>query len=128
MSGFKHPSGPLNGYNRVASYMGAFPTLAIFRRFLSLNAKNLLCMQAEIINHEYGLQRTIKKDRESKDPIRIQFEYDISALKGPHENPSDSLQWKRTLELRKLLKDYSVSSQSIPLPPTKVFKLTPSNT
>ena len=69
-------------------------------------------MQAEIINLERGLRWTIKKDRETKGSVRNQFEHDIEALKGPHPTPGDGLQWQRTLELRRLLRDYSVCALS----------------
>jgi len=128
MGGVNHSEVP-NGYNKVATYMGAFPSLALFRRFLTLNAKNLLCMQAELINHDYALRRTIKKDREAGEKsVRSRFEFDISALKGPHETPGDSLQWKRTLELRRLLKDYSESSQYLSSYLFNVFALTRNDT
>ncbi|KIX08444.1 uncharacterized protein Z518_03100 [Rhinocladiella mackenziei CBS 650.93] len=99
--------GTMNGYNALAGFIGTYPSLAVFRRFLILNARNLLCMQGEIINFEHGLRVTIKKDRESGDPVRSLFEYDISALSGRHATPGDGVQWSRTLELRRLLKDYN---------------------
>ena len=97
----------MNGYNALAGYIGTFPSLAIFRRFLILNARNLLCMQGEIINLEHDLRVTIDIDRKTENSVRNQFEHDIEALKGPHSNPGDGVQWQRTLELRRLLRDYS---------------------
>ena len=106
------------GYNLLADRIGTFPELAVFRRFLELNAKDLLCLQAEIINHESELRRVIEADRNAEGKsIRREFECDISALKGPdsHKTPSDSLQWEMTLELRKLLREYSKAHHNFPL-------------
>ncbi|EXJ55710.1 hypothetical protein A1O7_08639 [Cladophialophora yegresii CBS 114405] len=92
----------MNGYNVLAGYIGTDQSLAVFRRFLILNARNLLCMQAEIINLEHGLRWTIKKDREAKDSLRNLFEYEIRALKGPHKSQDDDealLQFARLCQL-----------------------------
>ncbi|KAK5456209.1 hypothetical protein LTS15_005528 [Exophiala xenobiotica] len=96
----------MQGYNATAGWMGTYSGLCIFRRFLILNARNLLCMQAEIVNLDHVLRVTIKEDRNAKDSPRSQFEYDILAMKGPHAIRGDGLQWKQVLELRGLLKQY----------------------
>ncbi|EXJ78616.1 hypothetical protein A1O1_09017 [Capronia coronata CBS 617.96] len=100
----------MNGYNALAGYMGTYPSLAIFRRFLILHARDLLVMQGEIINLEHELCMSIQSDREAKDPVKNASEYDISALKGPHKSERAAEQWSRTLELRKLLKNYGRST------------------
>ncbi|KAH0844383.1 hypothetical protein AYO21_00851 [Fonsecaea monophora] len=99
----------MDGYNELAGLMGSYQELCIFRRFLILNARDLLCQQAEIVNLEHDLLVAIRDDRNSGDPLRKEFEYDISALKGPHEHPRTGLQWTRTLEMRKLLKEYNTA-------------------
>ncbi|ETI21269.1 hypothetical protein G647_07614 [Cladophialophora carrionii CBS 160.54] len=104
----------MNGYNALAGYIGTDPSLAVFRRFLILNARNLLCMQAEIVNLEHALRLTIRKDREAKDGERNLFEYDIRALKGPHKSREDGLQYQRTLELHKALLQFARLCQLAP--------------
>ncbi|EXJ74698.1 uncharacterized protein A1O5_01392 [Cladophialophora psammophila CBS 110553] len=99
----------MKGYNEIAGWMGSYPQLAIFRRFLILNARNLLCLQGEVVNCEHDLRVAIEDDRNADDPLRKQFEYDISAMKGPHEHPRTGLQWTRTLEMRGLLKEYNTA-------------------
>src|SRR5882757_3387453 len=99
----------MEGYNRLAGYIGSQPELAIFRRYLPLNARNILCMQAEILRLQDSLHVIIEKDRNSGDARRKQYEYNIGLLKGPHENHIDGLQWKKTLELRQLLREYSTT-------------------
>jgi hypothetical protein len=103
----------MQGYNATAGWMGTYSGLCIFRRFLILNARNLLCMQAEILNLDHVLRVTIKEDRNAKDSPRSQFEYDISAMKGPHATPGDGLQWQQVLELRGLLKQYGLLFPSL---------------
>lgn len=96
------------GYTFLADLIGRYPELAVFRRFLALNVKDLLCLQGEIIDQERRLRRTIENDRKAAEgSVRRLFEYDISALKGPHDIPGDSLQWHKQMELRKLLREYS---------------------
>lgn len=63
-------------------------------------------MQAEIIHLAALLEINIEIDSTSGDPKRRQYEFNIVALKGPHENPGDAEQWRLTLELRSLLKEY----------------------
>ncbi|KIW33686.1 uncharacterized protein PV07_00514 [Cladophialophora immunda] len=99
----------MGGYNELAGVMGSYPGLCIFRRFLILNARNLLCLQAEIVNHEHALRVAIEDDRNAADPLRKEFESDISAMKGPHEHPLTGLQWTRTLEMRGLLREYNTA-------------------
>ena len=97
----------MDGYNELARCIGTSPTMAIFRRFLPLNARNLLCMQAELIHLEDDLRIIIEDDRSAEG--RTAFESNIAALKGPHHKPGDEIQWEKWLEARRLLKDYSMS-------------------
>jgi hypothetical protein len=94
-------------YNTLSRSIAKFPgSLAIFRRFLPLNVRNILCMQAEIVDLAELLEVNIEFDRNSEDEKRRQYEINIVALKGPHEDPADAEQWRLTLELRRLLKEY----------------------
>lgn len=112
----------MQGYNELAGFIGASPRLAIFRRFLPLHARNILCMEAELVNLEAGLCRTIRDDRNTKDSHRRAFEFDVAAMKGPHQNPADAVQWTKTQELRPLLKDYGMSSlNSFESPSRKLY-------
>ncbi|KAL2402607.1 hypothetical protein ABEF93_002111 [Exophiala dermatitidis] len=102
----------MNGYNALAARIGTYPSLAVFRRFLILHSRDLLCMQAEIVNLEQKLLPAIEVDREVKDPLRNAFEYDIAALKGPHTTKRAGLQWSLTMELRAKLKEYGRSCEA----------------
>ena len=50
------------GYPKLALLMGEFPDVAIFRRFGSLSALNLMRIQAELIKIEEELQLQQLKD------------------------------------------------------------------
>jgi hypothetical protein len=99
----------MDGYNQLAGIMGAEPELAIFRRFLALNARNVLCLEAEVLHLEDSLRRIILEDSRSDDDERRLFERDIHAMKEAIGEGGKGLQWKRTLEVRQILKEYSQS-------------------
>jgi hypothetical protein len=98
----------MNGYSRTAGLVGTHCEFAIFRRFMVLNAKNLLYMQGELMHLEAELRAVAIEDKESKDQEKAKFEFCIHALKGPHESPDTGLQWSKILAIRAKLKDYSL--------------------
>ncbi|KEF55707.1 uncharacterized protein A1O9_08457 [Exophiala aquamarina CBS 119918] len=94
-------------YNTLSRNIAKFPaSLAIFRRFLPEHVRNILCMQAELVHLAGLLEINIAFDSNSDDEKRRQYDVNINALKGPHEDPADAEQWRMTLELRRLLKEY----------------------
>lgn len=94
-------------YNTLSRNIAKFPgSLAIFRRFLPLQVRNVLCMQAELVHLAGLLEINIAIDSTSEDEKRRQYDFNVNALKGPHEDPADAEQWRLTLELRRLLKEY----------------------
>ncbi|KAJ9501212.1 hypothetical protein H2202_003006 [Exophiala xenobiotica] len=99
----------MEGYTALSAAVGAYPDTAMVRRFLPLNVRNILCMQAELIRLEGDLQMTIEDDRNSGDAKRSQYEYNVGLMMGPHEHHVDGLQWQKTMAARRLLKDYSMS-------------------
>jgi hypothetical protein len=58
--------GPPRGYPQVATFMGTHPELAMVRRFRGLNARNLLYLQAELVQVEIELLECEKKDAQDK--------------------------------------------------------------
>lgn len=60
----------MSGYNKLAALMGAYPEVAIFRRFAALNAQNILHFQAEIVDLEITLREYESADDNSDDPAR----------------------------------------------------------
>jgi len=94
------------GYHRLAALLGAHPDLAIFRRFMALNAYNLLSLQAELSQLESELKDIVIDDRTSEDPEKTQFEFSIFRLKCARDNPDHGLQWSKILEIREKLREY----------------------
>ena len=92
------------GYTNLASLMGKNPEVAIFRRFSALNAKNLLYLQAELVNLEARLQRYAADSANSRNGV---YEIDWFAL-SRSEKDGDRRQWDTFLEIRAKLKEYSM--------------------
>ena len=101
----------MNGYSKLASLMGPHPEVALFRRFGSLNARNLMYFQAEIIHLEKQLEQYTQADNESTHPDRQYYDRDWQSLmeSGDAAEPvENSAQWKTILKLRQALKEYSM--------------------
>ncbi|KAH0539050.1 hypothetical protein FGG08_004396 [Glutinoglossum americanum] len=96
---------PLGGYPQLANFVSQYPGMAIFRTFARLNAQNLLCMQAEIAQLELDLDMTALEDSQSNDTNRRSFQTYVHRLRTA--TGSDSLQWRKLLELRSRLKEYN---------------------
>ena len=94
-------------YQNLATVMGTVPSLSIHRRFATLNAKNLLYMQAELMNLEAELIDIASEDKWCIDEKRNALESSWDLFKGSSEDPQTSLQWKKMMEIREKLKDYS---------------------
>ena len=100
------------GYRRLASAMGESPQWAIFKRFGTLNAQNLLYLQAELTSLENKLLEYIKEDQAAIGGDRDKYDRDWETLKASCDNDhpapgNDSKQWKTFLEIRAKLKEYS---------------------
>ena len=94
-------------YRGLASLMGNYGDVAIFRRFRMLNLQNLLHMQAEIVHLEQELQEIDQEDKESGDPIRQSYQSDWKAMEDSARAGGDSLQRTKLLEAREKLEKYS---------------------
>ncbi|RYC54083.1 hypothetical protein CHU98_g12126 [Xylaria longipes] len=96
------------GYPRLASLMGAHPEMAAFRRFGSLNALNLLYLQAELIGIENKLQKQAKTDAESGHFERSIYHRDWQTLtESVAIEGGNSTQWHTMSEARDKLKEYN---------------------
>ncbi|KAK2732906.1 hypothetical protein FQN55_003868 [Onygenales sp. PD_40] len=97
------------GYDELAKFITADPGLSICHRFSYLNTKNILYLQAELVNLEAELEEIISDDIESQVPDRKLFPVSLLHLKGSSEDPNsrNSAQWTKFLELRKTLKEYN---------------------
>lgn len=101
------------GYPRLASLMGAHPEMATFRRFGSLNALNLLYLQAELVDLENKLLKQAKTDAESGHFEPSIYHRDWQTLsESMTTEDGNPTQWHTMLEVRDKLKEYSESIES----------------
>ena len=99
---------PAHSYSSFAELLGNNDGLAIYRRFATLNAQNLLYLQSELVNLEDELRRIVIADSVSDDEQRRVFKHDVTALKNAPGDAAGGRQWKKILEIRAKLKEYSM--------------------
>jgi hypothetical protein len=99
----------MEGYHKLAALMGSDCGLSIYRRFAKLNARNLLYLQAELVNLEAELENIILEDNDSDDDEKKLFSFSLWHLKHSSDAPDGDfpIQWHKVLEIRRLLKEYS---------------------
>lgn len=102
------PVVPERGYPKLATIMGPYKGMALFKRFAALNARNLLYMQAELLELQRQLDMAASFDREEG------YSYDVEALAliksdEEDEEQDDASQWQLFLKIRRKLKEYSQS-------------------
>lgn len=100
------------GYRSLAAAMGESPQWAIFKRFGTLNAQNLLYLQAELTSLEKKLVQYVKEDQAATGDDRDKYDRDWETLKAscdtdPPAPGNDNRQWTTFLEIRAKLKEYS---------------------
>lgn len=105
------PAGPeAHGYDRLASFMGFLPEVAIFHRFAALNAKNILYLQAELLSLERQLTIAAEDDARSTSPRRQAYSrqwFSMSHSDGqPDGNPR---QWRTFMKIRRALDEYNTA-------------------
>ena len=105
---------PSQSYSSLAELLGNHDGLAIYRRFATLNAQNLLYLQSELMILEDELKRLALADDGSESEQRRSFKKNISALKANPSNEVEGRQWRKVLEIREKLKEYSMSAGSLP--------------
>ena len=82
------PRWPPQSYSSLAELLGSHDGMAIYRRFATLNAQNLLYLQSELIGLEDDLKRVALKDSNSEDEQRRRLKSDIAVLKAA---PADAV-------------------------------------
>lgn len=95
-------------YNRVAALMGDHQEMAAFRRFRRLNMKSLLGMQAEILHLESEVASIEREDERSEIKGCSSLHESAFNLKASGGTSHD-LQWRKVLEVRERLEQYSKS-------------------
>lgn len=100
--------GRMGGYTTLASMMGAHPEVAFFRRFGSLNAQNILYLQAELTTLELKLKELVKADASSGHLDRSCYDRDWRVLSESAQATDGNPEQLRTvLSIREKLKEYS---------------------
>jgi hypothetical protein len=100
-----------HGYDRLASLMAFLPEAAIFRRFATLNAKNLLYFQAELSFLEEQLEEAEKADAQSSSQNRRQYSREWFKLSHAEDHQDgDPRQWAIFLRIRRVLGEFSRSN------------------
>jgi hypothetical protein len=101
----------MDGYSKIAHLMGHHNELAIFRRFSVLNFQNLLYLQAKLTHLEAELEELAKIDE--ADPGRANYKRDWWSLASAGDNDPQKMQWKKVLQIRKTLNEYSAKILSM---------------
>jgi hypothetical protein len=96
----------MDGYHKLASLMSDHEELFMLRRFDMSNAMNLLYMQAEILHLEAELHDIALEDHSGSEKHR-NYEYSVFDLKESSGSRGSDTQWRKILELREKLKEYS---------------------
>lgn len=89
------------GYPKLAERMSTIPEAAIFRGFGSLNAQNLLFLQAELVELEHQIREVQQQDSKAEGE-RKEYALNWNFLKR-----SVGEQWRLAWEMRQILKEYS---------------------
>lgn len=97
----------MEGYTKIADFMGRHPEPASVLRFSDINLQNIIYLQAEI----YGLREDLRK-AEVQNPIstsedRNNFSLDWYTLAHTQDNNDVRNQkWQKVGQLKGLLKEY----------------------
>ncbi|KAF1970509.1 hypothetical protein BU23DRAFT_582048 [Bimuria novae-zelandiae CBS 107.79] len=100
-----HP-GLIKGYPMLAGQIQVQPEMAIFRRFIALNAENILYLQAELTFLENELRKQQLKDNSSNHEKKIKYAVNWYQLRNSHRN-GDTKQLDLVQRIRETLWQYS---------------------
>ncbi|MCJ1364618.1 hypothetical protein MMC16_003731 [Acarospora aff. strigata] len=96
----------MEGYAKFAAMMGQHPEMAVFRTFRALNMKNLLYLQAELVELERDLEVIAELDEASGIPQKAEYARSWVAL-NRSEAEGDGYQLRKVLTIREKLKQYN---------------------
>ena len=97
----------MEGYPQLSAVMASHNDVAIFRAFKALNIQNLLHLQAELVHLETELHDIIRDDSQCEDPSRKELHHSWQKLNQSLEPDKDPIQWRKCLEIRTKLHEYS---------------------
>ena len=100
------------GYAKLGLLKGEYLELGIFRRYVALNAQNILYLQAELFHLETQFRQLAKEDQMSDEQERKDCAVDWWSLQRPIKPSAPAIrhrrQWNKFLEIRKKLQEYSM--------------------
>jgi hypothetical protein len=98
----EHPE----GHPRLSEWMGLKPETLIFRKFVALNARMLLYMQAELVELEEQLRSREKKDSNNAEGNHMRYATNFWYLRLSHKD-GDTTQLELIRKIQDKLKEYS---------------------
>jgi hypothetical protein len=108
----------MEGYPKVANFMGSHPQLAVFRRFGKMSVQNLLYLQAELVMLESRLEEYASEDAKAgRSGYALDWNQLWRSARGnsaipPNDIddvdvlPEEQRQWATMLLIRGKLKEY----------------------
>ena len=97
----------MEGYARIAKFMGRHPESALVSQFSDLNMQNILYLQAEIYGLREDLRQIEEQNSNASSEINRSFSNDWYLLAHTEESDGSDRQWQIMKELRPLLREYS---------------------
>lgn len=98
----------MGSYPKLSDLMGSWPDFAIFRRFGSLNAQNLLFLQAEITHLENELAEVRAREERNENEKGIIAQRSWYELSQENDDGEPCEQWGIVQDIRQKLKEYSM--------------------
>lgn len=100
------------GYPALASVMGPFSRMGMYKIFASLNSHSLLIRQAELVHLEVQLRNCISVDKD----VGLKYHesvYDL--MQAAQAGGANAEQWRLILEIRTKLDEYSTKCSRLPV-------------
>jgi hypothetical protein len=99
----------MQGYQKFAAFLSSNRDFALLRKYDALQIKDLLFQQAELTHLEAQLENIIQEDEEAfekGEKGRSDLSLSWDKLKRSKDRMPDRLQYDKTMEVRKALKEY----------------------
>ena len=97
----------MGDYSALSAFMASYPDVMIVRTFATLNVQDILYRQAELAHLEREYNEIAHEDKASEMPLRQAYRTSWQKLSQSESSGGDPLQWRKFLEIRKKLDEYS---------------------
>lgn len=99
----------MEGYAKIASFMSRHPESIQVLRFSDINLQNILYLQAEIYGLREDLRQIEAQSQNASSDSLENFALDWYTLASTQDNEGrPNRQWQKVIQLRGLLKEYSM--------------------